>query len=84
MSLGRNWLRYYTGMTCQYNASRLRFEFEDSAYEAEQGWELQKVSIMIIWLEQGINALTVFFFARSPEAPRTTMTVLSLSSMALD
>lgn len=26
---------------------------------------------------------TVFFLARSPEAPRTTMTVLSLSSMAL-
>lgn len=26
---------------------------------------------------------TVFFFARSPEAPRTTMTVLSLSSMVL-
>lgn len=27
--------------------------------------------------------LTVFFFAKSPEAPRTTMTVLSLSSIEL-
>ena len=26
---------------------------------------------------------TVFFFARSPEAPKTTMTVLSLSSIEL-
>lgn len=27
---------------------------------------------------------TVFFFARSPDAPRTTMMVLSLSSMVLE
>lgn len=31
-----------------------------------------------------VNILTVFFFAKSPEAPRTTMTVLSLSSMELE
>lgn len=30
-----------------------------------------------------IDDLTVFFFAKSPEAPRTTMTVLSRSSMLL-
>lgn len=33
--------------------------------------------------EGEISSLTVFFFARSPEAPRTTITVLSLSSKAL-
>lgn len=30
-----------------------------------------------------IIAFTVFFFARSPDAPNTTITVLSLSSMVL-
>lgn len=30
------------------------------------------------------SRLTVFFFARSPDAPRTTITVLSLSSMVLE
>lgn len=33
------------------------------------------------WQRQALR--TVFFFARSPEAPSTTMTVLSLSSMVL-
>lgn len=32
---------------------------------------------------RGQGQLTVFFFARSPEAPRTTMMVFSLSSMVL-
>lgn len=30
-----------------------------------------------------VIAITVFFFARSPDAPNTTITVLSLSSMVL-
>lgn len=44
----------------------------------------EHVSIIIQWhsLYQS-KKHTVFFLARSPEAPRTTMTVLSLSSMAL-
>jgi hypothetical protein len=32
---------------------------------------------------KGFIFLTVFFFARSPEAPRTMMTVLSFNSMDL-
>lgn len=30
-----------------------------------------------------VNAFTVFFFARSPDAPKTTMMVFSLSSIVL-
>lgn len=39
---------------------------------------VSKAFVQVNWLA---HVLTVFFFARSPEAPRTTMTVFSLSSM---
>lgn len=51
-------------------------------YEAKKGRELAKESVDVD-LEKCFVQLTVFFFAKSPEAPRTMMTVLSLSSIVL-
>ena len=54
------------------------------AHQAVERWELQQP---ISWnSEEAVQAsacLTVFFLARSPEAPNTMITVLSLSSVVL-
>ena len=47
----------------------------DNAYQSEQGGELRQ----LIPGKEG----TVFFFARSPDAPRTTMVTSFLSSWVL-
>lgn len=52
-----------------------------ATHEAEESGELEESAYMVKILQVGV--LTVFFFARSPEAPKTTMTVLSLSSIVL-
>lgn len=55
----------------------------EGTYKAKKGWELG--GCQQSFLNKTARAkLTVFFFAKSPEAPRTTMTVLSLSSIVLD
>lgn len=55
-------------------------------YESEESGKLRRVSQLALWAREiwhfGVTH-TVFFLARSPEAPRTTMTVLSLSSTTL-
>jgi hypothetical protein len=48
-------------------------------YKAEEGRELFK----LVAARVAADNHTVFFLARSPEAPSTTMTVLSVSSMLL-
>ena len=55
-----------------------------STYQAEQCGELREQSQFALagGSRYGIRR-TVFFFARSPDAPKTTMTVLSLSSTEL-
>ena len=54
-------------------------------HKAEERRKLSIESVREVFFVQRSRAtiLTVFFFARSPEAPRTTMTVLSLSSTEL-
>jgi hypothetical protein len=52
-------------------------------YEAEQSWELESQQLVKAQRVPNAKLLTVFFFARSPEAPRTTITVLSFNSMFL-
>lgn len=68
-------------------------EIAAATYETKESWELSKLLVTVIFHSShcgvegkrggGVVVHTVFFFARSPEAPRTTMTVLSLSSMVL-
>lgn len=53
-----------------------------ATYETEECGELDQVSESA-YVRGSPRALTVFFFAKSPEAPSTTMTVLSLSSRFL-
>lgn len=54
---------------------------EGSSHKSEQGRILGEVSHLGQTLES--NEQTVFFLAKSPEAPRTTTTVLSFNSIEL-
>lgn len=75
MFLGRKLLRCYRLSNLGAGSCRR------GTYKAEERGELLEVSIVADALVPRV--LTVFFFARSPDAPRTTMMVLSLSSMLL-
>lgn len=53
-------------------------------YQTEEGRELMvNVSMRITGRNHGIRGCTVFFFAKSPEAPKTIIVVFSLNSIDL-
>lgn len=85
MSLGRNWLRNLIAVLSASQSPGCVPGQQGVAYKTEQGGILWAISVCDAGAEQAgrVGLLTVFFFARSPEAPRTTITVLSLSSRAL-
>jgi hypothetical protein len=60
---------------------KARCHWEDLPGQIERGTIVTHVSNRPLWVV--LTLLTVFFFARSPDAPKTTITVLSLSSMDL-
>ena len=49
--------------------------------QTELGTVFMESALVCRFIEDSVR--TVFFFARSPDAPRTTIMVLSLSSMVL-
>lgn len=84
MFLGRNWLRYSGNVSFNghfYN--RLRRASRGTHKSEERGELYKKSASETLTQASWQTILTVFFLARSPEAPRTTMTVLSLSSTEL-
>lgn len=58
-------------------------EGSEGTYQAEQRRELSPELAHGYIESLQARLLTVFFFARSPDAPRTTIVVFSLSSMVL-
>lgn len=67
-------LRKHSLCHLQDQTGRGTIEIEESAKEL----------LPELFRKEGGGKQTVFFFARSPEAPRTTMAVLSLSSVTLE
>jgi hypothetical protein len=60
---------------------KARGHWFDLPGQIERGTIVTQVSNSPLWVVLAL--LTVFFFARSPDAPKTTITVLSLSSIDL-
>jgi hypothetical protein len=59
-------------------------EILTTTYKAKEGRKLRRDSLLAkLSRDFDMGTLTVFFLARSPDAPRTTITVLSFSSMVL-
>ena len=94
MSLGRNLFRY-CGRWLMHSPNHASNNDAPSTYQAEECGELnicQLAAISPLHCIDGMGSQqrggtaspTVFFFARSPEAPSTTITVSSLSSIKLD
>ncbi len=80
MSLGRNLLRYWRAASHEDGIPKREGDYVPN--RTTQETSVAKSVHVLGGSRYGIRH-TVFFFARSPEAPKTTMTVLSLSSIEL-
>lgn len=83
MSLGRKPLRYcVSGLAGSLPSMRMLGGRKGNLRD-RRGQGTTKRQSMAEAYGPVLGEHTVFFFAKSPEAPRTTITVLFLSSMAL-